>query len=266
MIIKSNLKRLLLLLFIFSICTANNYAQKVQAVNPQTKIKNYVTDNSSILTPGQIQELETKLSNFEKETSNQVIVYIIPSLNGESLEETSFDIAEKNGIGQKGKDNGVLLFIVTQDRKLRIEVGYGLEGALPDALAGQIIRKEITPYFKQGEYFEGINAGVDAIIAATKGEYKADKKSTEKEQEFNVGICGLPVVIFFLFFGFGFFFIFSIVRRIFGWGGRHGGSSWWNSGGWTSGSSGSSWSSGSSFGGFSGGGGSFGGGGASGSW
>lgn len=259
------MKRLLLLSIIFFIWTAHVFAQKVQAVQPQTKIRNYVTDNSSILTPDQISQLETKLSNFEKETSNQVVVYIIPSLNGESLEETSYDIAEKNGIGQKSKNNGVLLFIVTEDRKLRIEVGYGLEGALPDALAGQIIRKEITPYFKQGEYFEGINAGVDAIIAATKGEYKADKKSSEQEENFNVGICGLPVVIFLLFFGFGFFFIFSIIRRIFGWGGRHGGSSWWNSGGWSSGS-GSSWSSGSSFGGFSGGGGSFGGGGASGSW
>jgi uncharacterized protein len=259
------LKRLSILALILCICVTSVLAQKVQAINPQTTIRTYITDNSYILTPDQIQQLESKLSTFEKETSNQVVVYIIPSLNGESLEETSYDIAEKNGIGQKGKDNGVLLFIVTEDRKLRIEVGYGLEGALPDALSGQIIRKEITPYFKQGKYYEGINAGVDAIIAATKGEYTADKKSTKKEQEFNVGICGLPVVIFFLFFGFGFFFIFSIIRRIFGWGGRHGGSSWWNSGGWSSGS-GSSWSSGSSSSGFSGGGGSFGGGGASGSW
>jgi uncharacterized protein len=261
----SNLKKLILLSLIFFVWTAQLFAQRVQAVNPQEKVRNYVTDKSSILTPGQIQLLESKLSNFEKETSNQVVVYIIPSLNGESLEETSYDIAAKNGIGQKGKDNGVLLFIVTEDRKLRIEVGYGLEGVLPDALAGQIIRKEITPYFKQGKYYEGINAGVDAIIAATKGEYTADKKTSEKEEGFNVGICGLPVVIFFLFFGFGFFFIFSMIHRIFGWGGGSGSGTWWNSGGWSSGS-GSSWSSGSSFGGFSGGGGSFGGGGASGSW
>jgi len=259
------LKRLSLLALILCIYASSIFAQKVQAVNPTIKIHNYVTDQSAILNSSEIGQLETKLSNFEKETSNQVIVYIIPSLNGESLEETSYEIAEQNGIGQKGKNNGVLLFIVTGDKKLRIEVGYGLEGTLPDALAGQIIRKEITLYFKQGKYFEGINAGVDAIIAATKGEYIADTKNNEKEKQFNVGICGLPMVIFFLFFGFGFFFIFSIIRRIFGWGGRHGGSSWWNTGGWTSGSR-SSWSSGSSSSGFSGGGGSFGGGGASGSW
>jgi len=258
------LKRLSILALILCIYDASVFAQKVQAVNPQTKIKNYVTDQSSILTSDQIGQLETKLSNFEKETSNQVVVYIIPSLDGGSLEEMSYEIAEKNGIGQKGKDNGVLLFIVINDKKLRIEVGYGLEGALPDALAGQIIRKEITPYFKQGKYYEGINSGVDAIIAATKGEYTAGKKNTEQEQQFNVGICGIPVIAFFIFFGFGFFFIFTIIRAITGRG-RHGTGSWWNSGGWSSGS-GSSWSSGSSFGGFSGGGGSFGGGGASGSW
>ena len=254
------------ILFIFTFCASAIFAQMAESIASDTKIAHYVTDETSTLTSSQTSSLETKLSNFEKETSNQVVVYIIGSLNGESLEETSYEIAQKNGIGQKGKDNGVLLFIAMNDRKLRIEVGYGLEGALPDALAGQIIRKEITPYFKKGEYYKGIDAGVDAIISATKGEYKQDKKYAEKENDFGIGICGIPFLVLIIFIFFGFSFIFSIIRRIFGWGrGKSGRGSWWNSGGWTSGS-GSSWSSGSSFGGFSGGGGSFGGGGASGSW
>jgi uncharacterized protein len=244
----------------------NAFSQKSKAVSPDNKIVSYVTDKSGTLTSGQINSLQSKLMNFEKETSNQVVVYMISSLEGESLEEKSYEIAEQNGIGQKGKNNGVLLFISMNDHKLRIEVGYGLEGALPDALADQIIRKEITPYFKQNKYYEGISAGIDAIMKATKGEYTADKKDTkQKGEQFNIGVCGLPIFIFIIFIFFGFFIVISIVRRIFGWSRYSGRSGWWNSGGWTGGS-GSSWSSGGSFGGFSGGGGSFGGGGASGSW
>ena len=260
------MKKYLILLFLLAVCLSSSFAQKSESTASDTKITQYVTDETSTLTQSQITSLETKLSNFEKETSNQVVVYIIATLNGESLEETSYEIAEKNGIGQKSKNNGVLLFIVLNDRKLRIEVGYGLEGALPDALAGQIIRKEITPYFKQGKYYEGINAGVDAIIAATKGEYTQDKKYSEKDNDFGVGCCGVPILVLVIFLFFGVSIVMSIIRRIFGWGRKgKGKSGWWNSGFWSSGS-GSSWSSGSSFGGFSGGGGSFGGGGASGSW
>ncbi len=258
------MKKYLFLFIIFSVCISS-FAQRSEGIAPSTKIKQYVTDQTGTLTSSQTSALETKLSNFDKETSSQVVVYMISSLNGESLEETSYDIAEKNGIGQKSKNNGVLLFIVKDDRKLRIEVGYGLEGALPDALAGQIIRKEITPNFKQGKYYEGIDAGVDAIISATKGEYTQDKKYAEKENDFGVGCCGVPILVLVIFLFFGVFFVSSILRRIFGWGRGTRHSGWWNSGGWGSGS-GSSWSSGSSFGGFSGGGGSFGGGGASGSW
>jgi uncharacterized protein len=255
-------KNLLILLIIF-ICTDNIYAQRSKAPSPEDKIRNYVTDKTGTLTSSQIQTLETKLSNFEKETSNQVVVWMVPSLEGESLEEKSFEIAEQNGIGQKGKNNGVLLFIAKNDRKLRIEVGYGLEGALTDALSSQIIRKEITPEFKKGNFYAGINAGVDAIIKATKGEYKQDKNFDNEES--GDMCCGVPIVMIIVLF---FIFIFigmPILSRIFGWGGK-GRNNWWTSGG--SGSSWSSGSSGSSFsgGGFSGGGGSFGGGGSSGSW
>jgi uncharacterized protein len=258
-------KKYIFLSFILAVCLSYSFAQESEGILSETKITQYVTDETSTLTSSQIKSLETKLSNFEKETSNQLVVYIIATLGGASLEETSYEIAEKNGIGQKGKNNGVLLFIVMNDRKLRIEVGYGLEGALPDALAGQIIRREITPKFKQGKYYEGIDAGVDAIISATKGEYTQDKKYNEEDGDFGVGCCGVPFAILFIFGFFGIFFVTSIIRRIFGLKGKSGkrSSSWWNSGSWTSGSSGSSWSSGSSF---SGGGGSFGGGGSSGSW
>lgn len=252
-------------LFIFTVCITSSFAQRSDSTPSNTKIAHYVTDETGTLTSSEISSLETKLSNFDKETSTQVVVYMMSTLGGESLEETSIEIAEKNGIGQKSKNNGVLLFIVKDDRKLRIEVGYGLEGALPDALAGQIIRKEITPYFKQGKYYEGIDAGVNAIMSATKGEYTQDKKESQKKNDFGVGCCGVPILVLVIFLFFGVFFVSSILRRIFGWGRGSGRSGWWNSGGWGSGS-GSSWSSGSSFGGFSGGGGSFGGGGASGSW
>jgi uncharacterized protein len=255
-------KSTVLILLILSLTSV--HAQKSKSLPPEQQIKKYVTDLTGTLSSIEISTIETKLSGFDKETSNQVVVYMMGTLGGESLEETSIEIAEKNGIGQKSKNNGVLLFIVKDDRKLRIEVGYGLEGALPDALCGQIIRKEITPYFKQGKFYEGINAGVDAIIKATRGEYTQDKKTTgDKDNGFAWTICGLPFLIFFIFlFIFGSIII-SFVRRIFGFGRRSSGFF----GGWGTGSSSSSWSSGSSsFGGFSGGGGSFGGGGASGSW
>jgi len=259
-------KQFQIVLLFLLIVSQQILAQRVQHVDPQNKIKNYVTDKTGTLTSSQLSALETKLSGFDKQTSTQIVVYMMSSLDGGSLEDKSIDIAEQNGIGKKSKNNGVLLFIVKDDRKLRIEVGYGLEGALTDAISDQIIRKEITPYFKNGQYYEGINAGVDAIILVTKGEYKNDDKTNNNTSP-NGLICGLPFIAVFIFFMVGLFIlrvIFSIIGRAFGhrrgWFG--GGTSGWFWGG----GGGSSWSGGSSFGGFSGGGGSFGGGGASGSW
>ena len=249
---------LVLLLFVQSAS-----AQRSKSVASQDKIKTYVTDKTGTLTSTQIKSLESKLAAFEKETSNQLVVWMEPSLDGNSVEDRSYELAEQNGIGQKDKNNGVLLYIAKNDRKLRIEVGYGLEGALTDALSSQIIRKEITPQFKKGNFFEGINAGVDAIIQATKGEYTAENESSDEPLG---GICCIPFPVIVFLVIFLFVFIIPIFNRIFG--GRKGknrSSNWWYTGG-----SGSSWSSGSSSGwsggGFSGGGGSFGGGGSSGSW
>ena len=217
-----------------------------------------VTDRTGTLTRDQIQALEKKLSAFEKETTNQIAVLLIPSLEGDSLEDYSIRLAEKWKIGQQGRNNGAILLIVKNDRKLRIEVGYGLEGALPDALAGSIIRNEIAPRFKAGQFFQGIEAGIDSIIAATKGEYKAGPRKTKSQ----IGSL-LPFLIV------GAFIIFFMVAAAYQARRRHyhsGGSRGWNSGGgfWYGGSS---WGGGGSdSGGFSGGGGDFGGGGASGDW
>jgi uncharacterized protein len=256
------LKRFLFLIILLIFSSVSLYSQRSKAVAPENKIKNYLTDKTGTLTSSQIADLEAKLSSFDKQTSTQVVVYMMSSLEGDALEEKSIEIAEQNGVGKKSKNNGVLLFIVKDDRKLRIEVGYGLEGALPDATCDQIIRKEITPMFKQGKYYEGINAGVDAIIGATKGEYKQDTKNTNNGSGWGGLICGLPM----LFAIFIFVVVFILIVRVFSrFGGGRGSGPWYTGGssGWSSGSSGSSWGGG---GGFSGGGGSFGGGGASGSW
>lgn len=259
---KSLIEKLLIFILFLSLLPGT-FAQRSKSPATEDKIRTYVTDKTGTLNSSQITSLETKLSDFEKETSNQIVVWMIPSLDGESLEDKSYEIAEQNGIGQKSKNNGVLLFIAKNDRKLRIEVGYGLEGALTDALSDQIIRKEITPQFKKGNFYEGINAGVDAIMKATKGEYTADKKTNDDNSGISFCCIPFPALIFFIIFFFIFFL--PIARRIFG-GSKGRSSNWWWTGGsgssWSGGSSGSSWSGG----GFSGGGGSFGGGGSSGSW
>jgi len=238
--------------------------QKSPSDNP-AQLRKYVTDETGTLTPSQINSLNTKLSNEDKTNSNQIIVYMIPSLEGESLEDVSIRLAEKNKIGKKDKNNGVLLLIVKDDRKIRIEVGYGLEGSLTDAKSSGIIRNEITPEFKSGKYYEGINNGVDAILSVIKGEYTSDKNKDNQTG----GCCfGIPIFIV-IIFAFIFISIFSSFLKNFLRGGKllQAGKSGWgvSSGGW---GSGGSWGGGSSSGGggFSGGGGSFGGGGASGSW
>jgi uncharacterized protein len=214
-----------------------------------------VTDRTGTLSPQEVAALNQKLEAFEKETTNQIAVLLIPSLEGGSLEDFAIRLAEKWKIGQKGRNNGAILLIVKNERKLRIEVGYGLEGALTDALAGSIIRNEISPRFKEGRFYAGIDAGVTAMMAATKGEYRAARKNP-RSQELPLWLPFLLVVAFVVFF----IYMSAAARRHH----YHSG----GSGGWTTG--GGSWGGGGSFGdsggGFSGGGGDFGGGGASGDW
>lgn len=140
-----------------------------------------VHDDAKVLSQQVVQQLETQLKQYEDSTSNQIAILIIPSLNGEVLEDYSLRVAEYWKLGQKGKDNGVLLLIVVNDRKVRIEVGYGLEGVLTDAVCSQIIRNEIVPNFRRSDYDAGVLAAVAAITRAAAGEFVVDNNSESGE-------------------------------------------------------------------------------------
>lgn len=129
-----------------------------------------VVDEAGIVPPDTAARIEEKLRAVEEETGAQVAVLTVESLEDEVLEDYSLLVAETWGLGRAGEDDGVLLLVARDDRKLRIEVGYGLEGALTDAEAGRIVRNVIVPQFKAGQYAEGIEAGVDSIVGTIRGE------------------------------------------------------------------------------------------------
>lgn len=213
----------------------------------------WVNDYAELLDADEEKLLNDSLQLLEKLSSTQVFIAIVENIPESSyLEKFSHDLATDWKIGTKGNNNGVLLLVSLSDRKMRIEVGYGLEGVLTDALSRRIIDNEILPEFKTRNYFTGLANGATAISKAVKGEYKGKEGKSEKS-----GLVGLifPLIIV----------VFLIMRGKRGGGNGRGGRGMWI------GSSGSGWSSfssgGSGGGGFSGGGGgSFGGGGASGSW
>ncbi len=234
----------------------NNFDPKT-LLTPPTGKQQLVNDYSNVLTPDQKQTLESKLDIFDDSTSNQIALVIIPSLGDFDISDYSVKLGRAWGVGGKQFNNGVVMIICTDpgNHKLFIATGYGLEGALPDVTCKEIIDDIITPDFRAGDYYRGINEGTDAIIQATKGEYKAPEGYGQ-----NGG--GISVVkIFFLIIII--VIILSIISRG-GGGGFLGGFLLGN----VLGGGGSGWSGGSSggggFGGF--GGGSFGGGGAGGSW
>jgi uncharacterized protein len=226
---------------------------------PVLELKSRITDASSTLSDDQVRSLESVLRTFEQETSNQIVLLMITSLEGDTPEDYALRIAEKNRLGKKGRDNGVLVLIAKEDRAIRFEVGYGLEGVLTDALSGQIIRLEMIPRFREADYYGGISAGITSIMQATRGEYKGDPQEQEG-RKFPWGILIIILVVI-------------VMRMIGGGGGRFTGGSrgWRSSGPWLGGMGGGfggGFSGGGGFGGggFSGGGGSFGGGGATGRW
>lgn len=137
------------------------------------RLSSWVSDQAEIVPDSTERRLEETLARFEEETGSQVVVLTIESLEGEVLEDYSYRVASENGIGREEEDDGVLLLIAVQDRKLRIEVGYGLEGELTDLEAGRIIRNVITPRFKQGDFGAGVEDGVSAILATLRGEEAA---------------------------------------------------------------------------------------------
>ncbi|HSE89959.1 MAG TPA: TPM domain-containing protein [Candidatus Binatia bacterium] len=133
-------------------------------------LRGRINDYAGLIPTDRARALEERLARFEAETGHQIAVFTIPSLKGDSLEDFSIRVAETWKIGKKGFDNGAILLVARDDRRLRIEVGYGLEGVMPDAIASRIIREVITPRFRSGDYAGGIEAGVDAILKITKGE------------------------------------------------------------------------------------------------
>ncbi len=128
-----------------------------------------VTDNAQILSDETRQSITERLKAHEDKTTNQIAVLTIPTLNGEGIEEYAVAVFNEWKLGQKGKDNGILVVVSPNDRRMRIEVGYGLEGTMPDGVAGSIIRNVITPHFKNNDYNKGIDEGVNAIIRVLEG-------------------------------------------------------------------------------------------------
>lgn len=133
----------------------------------------WATDLTNTLNQSELSELNRRLKTYQDTTSNQVLVLMIPSLEGYPIEMLAEETATKNKIGTEKNDNGILLLIAKDDRELRIEVGYGLEGAVPDAIASSIIRNVIRPNFRNDDYYAGISEGINAIISAIGGEYKS---------------------------------------------------------------------------------------------
>ncbi|MBL4713384.1 MAG: hypothetical protein ACJATD_001553 [Alloalcanivorax sp.] len=218
-----------------------------------------VVDNAELLSPAQEQALTERLAAEEQQSSNQIVVVTLADLQGYDIADYGVRLGREWGIGQEGTDNGALLLIAPNERKVRIEVGYGLEGALTDATSSSIIRNDIQPAFRRGDFAGGINAALTSIFAAIQGEYQApagggvDRKEASSLQAL-LYLIGLVVFTFFLSFG-------GLGRK----GGRRGAAGLMflpmGMGGFGGGGGG-----GFGGGGFGGGGGGFGGGGASGGW
>ena len=257
------MKRLLL---IFSLLTCFGvFAQSDKDVPDKPNPPRLVNDYTGTLTAAQVEALEQKLVQYDDSTSNQVVVVIINTLGDFDVSDYARVLGRKWGVGGKEFNNGVILLVAKSDRKLRIEVGYGLEGAIPDITAKSIIDNDLTPNFKEENYYRGIDQATNSIIKAAAGEYKAPAGYRNKKGK------GIPLNTIII--------ILIILFVLFRGGGRNtggtyssrrgsrgmGGFPWWigpfTGGG---GGGGGGWSGGGGGGGF--GGGSFGGGGASGSW
>ena len=160
-----------------------------------------VNDTAGMLAAATRQQLEGVLVGLEQTDSTQIVVLTIPTLGGEVLEEFSIKVLDQWKIGQKGLDNGAMLLIAKNDRKIRIEVGYGLEGSLTDLMAGRIIRNVIVPNFKAGNFDQGVIDGVQAMISVVRGEYQASDKGPgggQRQREGTAGLGGLFAFIFFI--------------------------------------------------------------------
>jgi len=160
-------------------------------------LKERVTDLAGVLTAEQISVLDSKLRDLESTDSTQLAVLIIPSLEGESLEDYSMRVVEAWKLGQKAHDNGALLFVSLRDRKIRIEVGYGLESVLTDARSSQIIRNDISPRFRESDFYGGIDAGLTGIAQTVRGTYQAAPQADKRKVRKSGGIFNLLIVMLF---------------------------------------------------------------------
>ena len=196
-----------LLLALFALALPVAHAQDPVAV-PQLTAP--VTDLTGTLTPDQVAALDAKLRAFAQARGSQVVVLIVPTTRPEEIEQYSIRVAEQWRIGRKDIDDGVILLVARDDRRVRIEVGYGLEGALPDATANRIITQDIGPSFKRGDYYGGVNTGVDRIMRVIEGEPLPEPEISPPAARVPGLFSVLPLLFIFVFVGS------SILRRIFG--------------------------------------------------
>jgi uncharacterized protein len=222
----------------------------------------YFNDYANVVSSEAAHRFNEQLAQFERDTSNQIVVAVFPKMQSDSsIEDYTQRVAQAWGVGQKERRNGAALFVFIEDRKMFIQVGYGLEGALPDATCFDITEYQIKPHFRDKDYEGGLAAGIDSIFKAARGEYKGSGKTVTEQHRKN----GVPSFLFFIIFVIVLIVISRMMRRLSGYGysSRGGGPIFLpiggGGGGWSSGGGGG-------FSGFSGGGGSFGGGGAGSSW
>ncbi|HET7115733.1 MAG TPA: TPM domain-containing protein [Hanamia sp.] len=202
------MKKIFLLLFCF-VGFQYGFSQKIEnKPNPPRA----VNDFANLLAPFQQQALEQKLDAYNDSTSSAIVIITVPDLQGYDIAQVSLKYLRDWGIGVKGKNNGVVILVSKADHKARIETGYGMEGVLPDILAGQIINERMIPFFKNGDYYAGFDNAVDAIIQAAAGEYKADPNAQKKRP-----IVGSIIVIVIIFF---------VILFLFSGGGGGGGGSY----------------------------------------
>ena len=199
------MKKGLILVIFFFLCSAFRvYGLDVP------KLQGYVNDYAGMISLSAKSKLEEGLRAFEQSDSTQIVVLTIPSLQGEDIEKFGIRVGEAWKIGQQGKDNGAILIVSKQDRRIRIEVGYGLEGRLTDLAAGRIVDLVIKPRFLQGDFDGGFIAGVSSMIAATRGEFKAQPRPVRERQR------GVPPFLS-IFFFFGIFtLILGSLSRVLG--------------------------------------------------
>lgn len=242
-------------LFLLLTLLVIQFVSAAMAIPPLT---GRVNDTAGMLSASQRTTLERMLSGLEETNSSQVVLLTVPDLQGLTIEDYAIRVAESWKIGQKGLDNGVILVVALKERKIRIEVGYGLEPLVTDAKSDYIIRRLMIPRFREGDYYQGIHDGLERITGIIRRDFDISPEEMEKfrrENKKKSGKSPIPIGLIIL--------IFIILSSIGGKGGRGGGTPFIFFGG---GGSGGGSSSGGGFGGFSGGGGSFGGGGASGGW